>query len=454
MPDWELQLKGLIARNSTIREASPTTPSCHFSQPHPHQHWDMPNTVSPTSASQLKPTFQSSKQQTRTDRALSMVREEVKKQGNVLDIVRGQFAAFSNEFSSNRLAAETIDAKMSSLGHLLKSLQTEEGTTKMRLKAAASEITILQRQQSETKEFNASLFRQMQKELSDLKANVQVLRDENALMKEQLDAVGVHQPLPCSPSVTLNDRIKTIVAAAVGSHSSELERATAQSIQAFESINKKHNAAISQDMDALERRVTSAVDNTLEIVNNNIILSQAKENPKESETMAQLANDLQNDLSDWTDSVYVRRDEMQNMFAKEKASGSLCRLERGQNIIEEQLYEQSSATISAGPLCSTHDKNDLFIGDEEQNLVEEMPSESMSDSSADMGFPTTDIAPLSFIERSNNQASIASTSRVQIPTSPRKEGAIHQAPEWLHGAVIEELKNKFSHEKEHRDVTN
>ena len=425
VPDWELQLQGLIARNSTIREASPTSTSCHFSQPHPHQHWDMPNAVSPTSASQLKSMSQSSKQQSRTDRTLSMVREEVKRQGNVLDIVRGQFAAFSDEFNSNRLAAETIDAKMSSLGHLLKSLQTEESTTKMHLKAAASEITILQRQQSETKELTASLFRQMQQELSDLKANVQVLRDENALMKEQLDAVGVNQPIACSPSVTLNDRIETIVAAAVATHSSELERATTQTIQAFESNNMKQNAAIAKSMDALEQRLTAVVDNALDIVNKDIIhLSQAKESTKENETMAQ----LENDLSDRMDSLYGR-----------------------QNILDEQMYERSSATKSVDPLCSTHDANDLLSGDGEQNLAEEMPSKSMSDSSADHVVVTTDIAPLSFIERSNNLASINSTSLEQAP-SPRKGGAIHQAPEWLHGAVIEELKNKFTQEQEHRDT--
>ena len=187
VPDWELQLQGLIARNSTIREASPTTPMPLFSQPYPHQHWDMPNTVSPTSASQLKPNLlEGSKQQSRTDRALSMVRKEVEKQGNAMDIVRGQFAAFSNEFSSNRLTASS----------------------------------------------------------------------------------------------------------------------------------------------------------------------------KESE-LVQLANDLQNDVFDRMDSLYVRRDEIQNVIAKEKASDRLCRLERRQNIIEEQLYEQSSATTSAGPLCSTHDKNEI-----------------------------------------------------------------------------------------------
>ena len=423
VPDWELQLQGLIARNSTIREASPTSTSCHFSQPHPHQHWDMPNAVSPTSASQLKPMSQSSKQQSRTDRTLSIVREEVKRQGNVLDIVRGQFSAFSDEFNSNRLAAETIDAKMSSLGHLLKSLQTEESTTKMHLKAAASEITILQRQQSETKELTASLFRQMQQELSDLKANVQVLRDENALMKEQLDAVGVNQPIACSPSVTLNDRIETIVAAAVATHSSELERATTQTIQAFESNNMKQNAAIAKSMDALEQRLTAVVDNALDIVNKDIIhLSRARESTKQNETMEHLQNDLQNDLSD-----------------------------QMQNILEEQMYERSSATKSADPLSSTHDANDLLSGDGEQNLAEEMPSKSMSDSSADHVVVTTDIAPLSFIERSNNLASINSTSLEQAP-SPRKGGAIHQAPEWLHGAVIEELKNKFTQEQQHRDT--
>ena len=455
VPDWELQLQGLIARNSTIREASPTTPSCHFSQPHPHQHWDMPNTVSPTSASQLKPeSLEGSKQQSRTDRALSMVRKEVEKQGNVMDIVRGQLAAFSNEFSSNRLTAESFDAKISSHGRLLKSLQSEENTTKMRLKAVASDITILQRQQSETKELTASLFCQMQQELSDLKANVQVLRDDNALMKEQLDAVGVNQPFSCSPIVTLNDRIKTIVAAAVATHSSELERATAQSIQKLESDAKDQSDIISKDMDALERRVTSAVD---KIVNNDITihLSQAKESSKESETLFQLANDLQNDVSERMDSLYMydRRDELQTMIAKEKASERLCRLERRQNIIEEQLYEQSSATISAGPLCSTHDKNDLF-GDAEQNWVEEMPSENMSNSSAghDPLLVSAAETPNQFFLRKSNQAPITSRSNSHKKRASQEEGAVHQAPEWLHGAVIEELKNKFTHEKEHRDT--
>ena len=442
VPDWELQLQGLIARNSTIREASPTTPSCHFSQPHSHQHWDMQNTVSPTSASQLKPkSLEGSKQQSRADRALSMVRKEVEKQGNVMDIMRGQLAAFSNEFSSNRLTAENFDEKISSHGRLLKSLQSEENSTKMRLKAAASEITILQRQQSETKELTASLFRQMQQELSDLKANIQDLRDENTLMKEQLDAVGVNQPFSCSPSVTLNDRIKTIVAAAVATHSSELERATAQSIQKLESDAKDQSDIISKDMDALERRVTSAVDNALEIVNNDITihLSQAKESSKESEKLVQLANDLQNVVSDRMDSLYVRRDEVQNMIAREKASERLCRLERRQNIIEKHLYE-------------THDKNDL-CGDAEQNLVEEMPSENMSHASAGQAPLRVSAAETlnQFVLRKSDQAPITSRSN-SLKRASQEEGAVHQAPEWLHGAVIEELKNKFTHEKEHRDT--
>lgn len=461
VPAWELQLQGLIARNSANREASLTTASCDFPKPHPHpnQQRDIPNTVSPTNA-QLKSTSRDANKQPRTDRALSLVNEEIKKQGNVLDIVRGQIAAFSSEFSSNRLVAESIDAKMSSHGRLLKRLQSEENSAKMRLKAAASEITILQREQSETKELTASLFRQMQQELSDLKANVQILRDDNALMKEQLDAVGVTtneqsgssgaQPLPSSSSVTLNDRIKAIVAAEVAIHSSEIERATAQSIQEFESGDQ--SAVISRDMDALEQRVTSAMNNALEIVENELAQAKVKGNPKESGELAQLAKDLQNDLSERMDCLYVRREEVQNMIAKEKASERLCRAEMRQKILEEQMYEQSSATISADPLCSTHGKNDLLFGDTERNLAEEISCESMSDSSAGIAPLSTIGTPHQFDIGNNDQTPI--TSRSHEKRASQEEGTIHQAPEWLHGAVIEELKDKFSHEKDHRDVTN
>ena len=385
VPDWELQLQGLIARNSAIRETGPIRESTHyFPRPHPHPnqqaHQDKSKTTntaiitscSPTTA-QLSSKSQRSQQQAKVDRALSLVKEDIKKQGNVLDIVRGQLSALSNEINSNRLAFEGVDAKMSSHGRLIKNIQSKEMTTEMRLKALASEINILQRQKNETNQSTTHLIRQMQQELSDLKADVKVLRDENALIKEQLTAVGVNggsRPLPSFPCPTLNDRIKTIVATAVAIHSTEIEKAAEQSIEKLQSL-------------------------------------------------------------------YVRRDEVQNMIKNGQivqeqehdfasTSERICRLEVRQNIVEEQLYEQSSATMSADPLHSTG-----------QNGTE-IPDETICDSSVGSVVATAvGIAP-----------SLINKKPIQDSVTSKDEGTFQQAPEWLHCAVIEELKCKFTNEKE------
>ena len=411
VPDWELQLQGLITRNSAIRETGPIRESTHyFPRPHPHPnqqaHQDKSKTTNtaiitsciPTTA-QLSSKSQRSQQQAKVDRALSLVKEDIKKQGNVLDIVRGQLSAFSNEINSNRLAFEGVDAKMSSHGRLIKNIQSKEMTTEMRLKALASEINILQRQKNETNQSTTHLIRQMQQELSDLKADVKVLRDENALIKEQLSAVGVNggsRPLPSFPCPTLNDRIKTIVATAVAIHSTEIEKAAEQSIEKLQSL-------------------------------------------------------------------YVRRDEVQNMIKNGQivqeqehdfasTSERICRLEVRQNIVEEQLHEQSSATMmSADPLHSSHGGRNAslrgLLGQNGTKIPDE--TETICDSSVSSAVATAvGIAPPLIIEKpiDNDQDSV--TSRSHKKQASQDEGTFQQAPEWLHCAVIEELKCKFTNEKE------
>ena len=163
-------------------------------------------------------------------------------------------------------------------------------------------------------------------------------------------------------------------------------------------------------------------------------------------------NEIQNVLCDKIDDLYVRRDEVQNMIEKEKASRErccvaeedyfttserICRLERRQNILEEQLYEQSSSTTSLD--------NNLLLGDVQPKSTE-IPCENISDSSASKSLvqsqanrhlnsilpnvPTTDVASLSTAGKDEHAS--------------RDQGAIQQAPEWVHSAVIEELKSKFT----------
>ena len=446
VPEWEAQLQGLIARNSALRDPGTITESrCRYPRPYPYPH-PHPKIIAPA---EQKPSSQSS--QERADSSLSLVKEQIKKQGNVLDIVRGQLATFSNEFKSNRLAVEGLGAQVSSQGRLLKSLQNDENAKTMRLKALASDSSIHRRKQGETNDSTANLVRQMQQELSDLRADVKVLRDENVRIKEELDAVGVNvaesnslsTSMPSSPCPSLNDRIKRIVAAVV--RSLETKQATVQSIQELESVT-------SRDMDDLENRLTSAMNNALESVNNEIIHLTAKSNGGPNVASAKLKYEIQNVLCDKIDDLYVRRDEVQNMIEKEKASRErccvaeedyfttserICRLERRQNILEEQLYEQSSSTTSLD--------NNLLLGDVQPKSTE-IPCENISDSSASKSLvqsqanrhlnsilpnvPTTDVASLSTAGKDEHAS--------------RDQGAIQQAPEWVHSAVIEELKSKFT----------
>lgn len=453
VPEWEAQLQGLIARNSALRDPGTITESrCRYPRPYPYPH-PHPNIIAPA---EQKPSSQSS--QERADRSLSLVKEQIKKQGNVLDIVRGQLATFSNEFKSNRLAVEGLGAQVSSQGRLLKSLQNEENAKTMRLKALASDSSIHRRKQGETNDSTANLVRQMQQELSDLRADVKVLRDENVRIKEELDAVGVNvaesnslsTSMPSSPCPSLSDRIKRIVAAVV--RSLETKQATVQSIQELESVTREQKAVTSRDMDDLENRLSSAMNNALESVNNEIIHLTAKSNGGPNVASAKLKYEIQNVLCDKIDDLYVRRDEVQNMIEKEKASRErccvaeedyfttgerICRLERRQNILEEQLYEQSSSTTSLD--------NNLLLGDVQPKSTE-IPCENISDSSASKSLvqsqanrhlnsifpnvPTTDVASLSTAGKDEHAS--------------RDQGAIQQAPEWVHSAVIEELKSKFT----------
>lgn len=269
IPEWETQLAGLIARNSASREPGATTLECRHPYPYPRH----PDRLD-TSTAIIIPACTSRRLEARgqinadrTSRSLSSVEKQIKKQENVLDIVRGQLSAFSNEFASQRRAVEDMGAETSSQARLLKSLHADEKTTKMCLKAAATEINVVQRQQEEANDSTAKMFRQMQRELSELRADVQVLRDENAVMRKQLNAVGVNiakgsaRPRPrspCSSPESHNDRIKRIVAAAVNEETNHSIRELQSRVY---STVEEQKAIASRDMKELEYRFALAIDN-------------------------------------------------------------------------------------------------------------------------------------------------------------------------------------------------
>lgn len=446
--EWETQLAGLVARNSASRGPGTTALALRCRHPyprHPDHRLDTRSTavISPAST---RPEPQSP----------SSVKEQIKKQANVLDIVRGQLSVFSNEIASQHRALEGMGAEISSQGRLLKSRHTEEKTTKMRLNAAASEITILQRQQKEANDSTANILLQMQRELSELRADVKVLKKENAMMRKQLDNVGVNiaegncARSPCSSPTSLNDRIKTIVAAAVTIHSSEMDKATNQSIRDLQSriysaIEEQRDVA-SRDTKELEHRFALAVDDALSEA---IVGIREELAPYKDDLQPELKNDV--DEGDITTGIINER---------------ICKLETRQNLVEEQLYEQTSATLTADSFFLQGNNNshsllsmdrvpqvqstDIHAHDENSSdastgcLIQQLQSKRQLDDEILQYITTADAPSLTTVGEENDVDSDISVVGGEV----RVKNTIQQAPEWLHSAVVEELKMKFLHQND------
>ena len=440
--EWETQLAGLVARNSASRGPGTTALALRCRHPyprHPDHRLDTRSTavISPAST---KPEPQSP----------SSVKEQIKKQANVLDIVRGQLSVFSNEIASQHRVLEGMGAEISSQGRLLKSRHTEEKTTKMRLNAAASEITILQRQQKEANDSTANILLQMQRELSELRTDVKVLKQENAMMRKQLDNVGVNiaegncARSPCSSPTSLNDRIKTIVAAAVTIHSSEMDKATNQSIRDLQSriysaIEEQRDVA-SRDTKELEHRFALAVDDALSEA---IVGIREELAPYKDDLQPELKNDV--DEGDITTGIINER---------------ICKLETRQNLVEEQLYEQTSATLTADSfflqaLLSMDrvpqvQSTDIHAHDENSSdastgcLIQQLQSKRQLDDEILQYITTADAPSLTTVGEENDVDSDISVVGGEV----RVKNTIQQAPEWLHSAVVEELKMKFLHQND------
>ena len=440
--EWETELAGLVARNSASRGPGTTALALRCRHPyprHPDHRLDTRSTavISPAST---KPQPQSP----------SSVKEQIKKQANVLDIVRGQLSVFSNEIASQHRALEGMGAEISSQGRLLKSRHAEEKTTKMRLNAAASEINILQHQQKEANDSTANILLQMQRELSELRADVKFLKKENAMMRKQLDNVGVTiAEGNCAPT-SLNDRIKTIVAAAVTIHSSDMDKATNQSIQDLQSriysAIEEQKAVASRDTKELEHRFALAVDDAL---------SEAIVGIREE--LAQYKDDLQPELTNKND---VDEGDITTGIINER----ICKLETRQNLVEEQLYEQSSATLTADSSFLQGKNNNLLSMDRvpqvqstdihahDKNssdastgcLIQQLQSKRQLDDEILQYITTADAPSLTTVGEENDVDSDISV----VGGGVRVKNTIQQAPEWLHSAVVEELKMKFLHQND------
>ena len=447
VPEWETQLAGLVARNSASRGPGTTALALRCRHPyprHPDHRLDTRSTADISPAS-TKPQPQSP----------SSVKEQIKKQANVLDIVRGQLSVFSNEIASQHRALEGMGAEISSQGRLLKSHHTEEKTTKMRLNAAASEINILQRQQKEANDSTANILLQMQQELSELRADVKVLQNENAMMRKELNNVGVNiaegncAQSPCSSPTSLNDRIKAIVAAAVTIHSSEVDKTSRDLQSCMYSAIEEQKAVASRDMKELEHRFALAVDDAL----SEAIVGIRHE-------LAQYKDDLQPELTNKND---VDEEDITTGIINER----ICKLETRQNlVVEEQLYEQSSATLAADSSFLDDNNNnrsllsmgrvppvqstDIHAHDENSSdasagcLIQQLQSKHQLDNEILQYITTADAPSLTAVGEENDVDSDISVVSGEV----RVKNTIQQAPEWLHSAVVEELKMKFLHQND------